>query len=343
MAGTAIPSTVTVLIPCRNEENYISACLDSILSNDFPKDRLEIIVLDGMSSDRTRSLVLDYCKRHPFIKLIENGAKTVPAGLNRGIQEAAGDILVRMDAHSEYPPTYIRDCVALLESTGAGNAGGRFVAVPNGQGIWARPIARVTSHPFGVGNSAFRTSDKAGFVDTVPYGAFRRSIFAEVGDFDPRLTRNQDNELNARIRRAGYKIAFDPRIQIYYKNQANLSGLCHQAFFTGMWNVFTLWLLPHSFQWRRFVPAIFAIYLVLLPFSVFFPVLATAFCTAPFLAYWAIAVFVSMSHDSALAENVRTMVTFFVYHATYGLGTVFGGFNLVTGRWRRYLGRPLKS
>ena len=125
-------------------------------------------------------------------------------------------------------------------------------------------MAFVTAHRFGVGDSAFRTGRRPGLVDTVPCGTFHRALFKEVGLFDERLTRNQDNELNARILQAGYRIAFDPGISIHYRNQPDLKGRVRQAYFTGMWNVYTLLLHPYTWKWRRFVPMAFVSYLAIL-------------------------------------------------------------------------------
>ena len=302
-----------------------------------------MFIVDGMSSDRTREIVLGYCARHPFIALLDNPDRTAGSGLNVGIRRATGGIVMRLDAHSQYPPDYISRCVALLESTGAGNAGGRLVNEPNGDGPWARPIARATAHRFGVGGGAFRTSDKPGFVDTVPFGTYRRGIFDEVGLFDERLTRNQDNEFNARIIRAGHKIAFDPAIRVTYKNQAALPGLCHQAYFTGMWNIYTLRLHPHSFQWRRFIPAGFVLYLFSLVLSPALPGGWWALYLLPLAAYAGLDLRASLDRSFPLAENLRTAATFLAYHVCYGAGTFHGVANLLTGRWRRHLGKPLRG
>ncbi|MBI3554480.1 MAG: glycosyltransferase family 2 protein [Elusimicrobia bacterium] len=327
---------VSIVIPARNEESHIAACLDSVFSQDYPQKLIEVIVVDGMSTDRTRDIIHEYARRHPRLKLLDNPGKTAPRAVNAGIRASSGRIIVRLDAHSSYPADYVRRCIELLESTNAGNAGGRVVNVPNGSGPWARPVARATSHRFGVGASAFRTSEKPGFVDTVPFGTFRREIIDELGPFDERLTRGQDYEFNARLRRAGYKIAFDPSIRVEYKNQAALSGLCRQAYFAGMWNVYIARLHPHSLAIRRFVPAAFVLYLAVLLAS------ARLVCGLPLAAYALIALYACADGRYSWAENLRTAATFFCYHVCYGAGLLTGVFNLATGRWRRQLGRPLR-
>jgi len=335
----SLPSLITVIIPCRNEASFIGPCLDSVLAGDVPADRLEIIVADGMSTDGTRETVARYCAKYPSIRLIDNPKFTVSPALNAGIRLAKGELIIRLDAHSQYPPSYIADCAALLEKTGAANAGGSVINVANGNNPWAEPIRFVTGHVFGVGNGACRTSDRAGFVDTVPFGTFRREIFQKAGFFDERLTRNQDNEFNARLIRAGYKIAFDPKIKIQYRNQASLSGLLFQAYYTGMWNVYTLRLCPYTFRWRRFIPPLFVLYLLLLPVAVKLGVIALL----PLLLYLFLTVIFSASDNYPVPVKIRIAATFISYHLAYGAGTLCGGLFLLTGRWKSYLYKPLKS
>ena len=335
---------VSIIVPCRNEEEHISLCLDSLLLFDYPKDRVEVIIVDGMSEDGTRRIAEGYVQRYDFLKMLDNPNYIVPSAMNIGIRASCGDIIVRMDAHAEYKPSYLRQCVDLLLSSGAGGAGGRFVTMPNGNGCWAVPVMRVTSHPFGVGNGTFRVGKRASFVDTVPYGTYKRKIFDDVGFFDERLTRNQDNEFNARLIKKGYRIAFDPEIKVFYKNQPNLRGLLQQAFYTGMWNVYTFCLHSYTFKWRRFIPFLFVVYLFLLvATSVFFPgFLATAY-VIPFGVY-VVAVFsFSFFSGDTLKCKLLTSVTFVCYHLTYGFGTCWGFINFFLGTWKKYLGRVLKK
>lgn len=334
---------VSIVIPCFNEENFIAKCLDSILISDFPKDKLEILVIDGLSTDRTPEILRQYAGKHHIIKLFDNPGRIPPIAVNIGIKNSIGDVIVRMDAHSEYPASYVTDCLKLLHATRAGNAGGRVVNIPNGTGVWAVPIAFVTSNRFGVGGGAFRTGRTGGFVDTVPFGTFRREIFVKVGYFDERLSRTEDNEFNARLRKAGYKIAFDPKIEIRYKNQATLGGLLLQAFYNGMWTVYELYLHPYTFQWRRFVPPLFFFYLVVLSISfLLLPADAIAALSLPVSLYLTINSFVSWGASKAVSLKLRVFLTFFLYHFVYGAGTFWGIFNLVIGRWNNYSGKPVR-
>jgi len=335
---------VSIVIPCRNEERFISKCLQGIIENAFPKSALEVFVVDGMSDDRTRSIIGEFCRKYSFISLLDNPKKIVSAALNVGIKNSKGNVILRMDAHSEYPRDYISACIDLLFRMGAQNAGGQVVSACDGINSWSRSIAYVTSHLLGVGNSPFRVKRRTGFVDTVPFGTFRRELFDEIGCFDERLTRNQDNEFNARIRQKGGRIAFDPEIKIFYRNRETLRGLMIQAFDTGVWNVYAFALHPYTWRWRRFVPLFFLGYLVMLfLFPVFFR--SGAGCLAfgmPFLLYLGLVGRASFGLERNLMLRMRTAVTFILYHISYGLGTTMGIVNVLSGKWYAHLGKPLR-
>jgi glycosyltransferase involved in cell wall biosynthesis len=208
---------VSCILPCRNEERFIGPCLDSFLATAYPHDELELLVVDGCSNDGTRAIVEQYSARHPWIRLLENPKRIVPTALNIGIKAATGDVIVRLDAHVVYPPDYIPKCVAALERTGADNVGGMVVTLPANHTPMAEAIAVGLSHPFGVGNSWFRIgTTEARWVDTVPFGCFRRELFTRVGLFDEELVRNQDDEFNFRIIREGGRILLLPDVVSYY-------------------------------------------------------------------------------------------------------------------------------
>ena len=344
-AQTASDPLVTAVIPCRNEAPFIRRVIESILSSSYPRAKLEVVFVDGMSTDGTRALLDAAAREHSFIRVLDNPRCTTPVALNLGIQAARGEIIVRMDAHAEYPPDYIPCCVRLLLSSGpnAGNAGGRSVTVPNGETPWARAVAFVTSHRFGVGNSAFRTSSRPGLVDTVALGTFPRAVLEAVGSFDARLTRNQDNELNARLQKAGYSIVFDPSIMVYYRNQPNLKGLVRQAFFTGMWNVYTLSLHPYTWKWRRFIPACFVGYLAILAGAAWAHAHGTPAAGLPLALYAVLVAVFSLGSGEPAGGPFPVAATFVSYHLSYGVGTLCGVSNVLTGRWRDDLGRPLSK
>jgi glycosyltransferase involved in cell wall biosynthesis len=217
---------VSIVIPCRNEEAYVERCLDSILASDYPADRLEVLVADGGSTDRTRAILLRYAARHPSITLLDNPQSTTPAGLNVAIRAASGEIVLRMDAHVLYPPDYIRLLVAGLNESGADNVGGVLETVPAEDTPTARAIALAISHRFGVGNSHFRVGTRERReVDTVPFGCFRRQVFARVGLFDEELIRNQDDEFNFRLITRGGRVLLLPDVFCRYFARRSLAQL----------------------------------------------------------------------------------------------------------------------
>jgi len=250
----AKPLAVSVIIPMRNEERYIGACLDSVLANDFPEEQYEILVADGESEDRSREVVLGKAAAHPGIRLLHNPGRFVPSGMNICIRQARGRYIIRMDAHSEYPADYIANCVSELERTGAGNVGGRWITRPGSDTLMATAIALFTQTHVGVGNAHYRLGEGGRYVDTVPFGAFPREVFDRVGLYREELVRNQDFELNARIRRAGYAIYLSSKISNVYYNSATFRKFMRQAWMNGIW-VPRMWVrCPSSFCWRHAAP-----------------------------------------------------------------------------------------
>lgn len=243
---------VTVVIPMFNEERYIAACLDSVLANDYPHERLEILVVDGGSTDRSREIVLDYCSRYRFIRLLDNPRRIVPVALNIGIREAKGDIIVRMDAHTLYAPDYIRQCVELLRMSGAVNVGGVARAV--GTNYLSRAIAAAMSSAFGVGDAYFRYAEREMWVDTVYPGAWWKHTLLAAGGYREDMEVNEDYELNVRLRKAGGRLLLSPKIRCWYYVRCSLRALAKQYFRYGFWKVRTLVLHPDSLRWRQLAP-----------------------------------------------------------------------------------------
>ena len=259
MSSTAMPM-VSVLIPIRNEQRYIARCLDSILANDYPKNGLEILVIDGMSTDRSREIVQGYIRSYPFIKLLENPKRIQASAMNIGVGEAGGEIIVRMDAHTDYVSDYIRQCVTILQTTDASNIGGVQRAV--GTDYISDTIAIAMTLPFGIGNARFRYSDQEEWVDTVYLGAWYKKTLDALGGFNEEWVVNEDYELNYRLRQAGGKILLSPKICCHYYVRGSLKTLVHQYFRYGLWKVKTLVAHPDSLRWRHLVPPLFVLSLV---------------------------------------------------------------------------------
>jgi GT2 family glycosyltransferase len=219
---------VSVVLPILNEERHIAACLESVLAQDYPSDRYEVIVADGSSTDGTRDIVSAVAARDPRVRLIDNPGRLQAAGLNRAILASRGDVIARQDGHAEWAPDHLSTSVALLLASGADNVGGRQDAI--GEGPWGRAIARAMSSPFGVGGARFRFSDHEEEMPTVFLGTFRRSAFERVGLFDEAYPPHEDYELNERIRESGGRIVFSPEIRTKYYVRSGLVALGRQYF-----------------------------------------------------------------------------------------------------------------
>ena len=238
---------VSVIVPCRNEEQHLGRCLESILASDYPRDRMELFVVDGMSSDRTRDIVASYAARHPVIRLLDNPRRIAPCGLNIGIEAARGEVIVRMDAHVIYPPSYLPILVRALLERGADNVGGVLETLPGADTPVARAIALGLSHRLGVGNSYFRVGVREPrWVDTVAFGCFRREAFERAGLFDEELVRNQDDEFNYRLIRRGGRVLLMPTARAYYLARTSLRQLVPSLFLTalGASGLAALWWRP---------------------------------------------------------------------------------------------------
>jgi succinoglycan biosynthesis protein ExoA len=219
---------VSVVLPVLNEERHIEACLESVLAQDYPSDRYEVIVADGGSTDGTRDIVSAVAARDLRVRLIDNPGRLQAAGLNRAILASRGDVIARQDGHAEWAPDHLSTSVALLLATGADNVGGRQDAV--GEGPSGRAIARAMRSPFGVGGARFRYSDHEEEMPTVFLGTFRRSAFERVGLFDEAYPPHEDYELNERIRESGGRIVFSPEIRTKYYVRGGLVALGRQYF-----------------------------------------------------------------------------------------------------------------
>jgi succinoglycan biosynthesis protein ExoA len=229
---------LSVIIPCRDESAYLSACLDSILACDYPRERMEVLVADGMSQDGTRELIHSYAERDARVRSIDNPRRITPAALNRALEQANGEIIARVDAHSTVAPGYFSRAIECLESSGAANVGGVMRTATRDRGPFAEPIRIALSSRFGVGNSHFRNGVTAPrFVDTVFGGCWPREVFLRIGQFNERLERSQDIEFNLRLRRAGGKILLTPAMESVYYAHATLGFFLRRNWSNGVWAV----------------------------------------------------------------------------------------------------------
>ena len=265
-------TTVSIIIPCFNEEKHIASLLDGILSQGYPLDDLEVVIADGFSTDQTRIRIAEYQLTHPELKLhlVDNQLRTIPSGLNTAIKASKGTFIIRLDAHSIPQPFYIQRCIEALKSGKGDNVGGIWLVRPAENNWIAESIAAAGSHPLGVGDANYRISTSAGYVDTVPFGAYRRDLVERIGLYDESLLSNEDYEFNSRIRKSGGKVWLDPEIRSVYFARGSYSSLARQYWRYGFWKVQMLRRYPETIRYRQALPPLFvggmALLLLLSPF-----------------------------------------------------------------------------
>lgn len=319
---------VSVIIPCRNEERLISKCLESIINNDYPKNKLEVLIVDGISEDRTRIILENYTKKYSYIRFLDNPKKITPIALNIGIKEANGDIIVEIDAHATHAKDYISKCAEYLNKYNVDNVGGTMVTLPRNNTLLGKAIVAAISCPFGVGKS-FRVGLKnLQLVETVFGGCYRKEIFKKIGLFNENLKRGHDWEFNTRLKKAGGKILFVPEIVSYYYARSTLGWSFLKYYFVeGFWAIY-----PAKFVGRRFIsfwrlaPLFFVLSLIgSLVLAVFYH-----------LFFWLLLTILGVYFLSGFYFGVKIVLNkkdwryvfiipwiFFVIHVFYGLGSFF--------------------
>jgi cellulose synthase/poly-beta-1,6-N-acetylglucosamine synthase-like glycosyltransferase len=335
-----VPS-VTLIMPIRNEAAFIARSLGAVLAQDYPHDRMEVLIADGMSTDETRDVIANLTAAYPAIRVtvLDNPGKIVPTGMNAALARAQGDIIVRVDGHTIVAPDYVRECIAALARSGASNVGGRMD--PVSEGSFGEATSLATSSRFGVGGARFHYSDREESVDTVYMGAWPRNVFHRVGLFDEELVRNQDDELNYRLRSRGGKILLSPRIKSRYYNRSTNHDLWRQYLQYGYWKVRVMQKHPPQMRPRQFVPPLFVSTLVISSLA------------APFFAIgkW---MFLSVAGSYLIANLAASItiagkkswrllpllpVTFVILHVAYGFGFLIG----MVKFWNRWGDRKHQS
>jgi succinoglycan biosynthesis protein ExoA len=332
-----IPSTspfVSIIMPVRNEREFIVDTLTSILCGTYPANKTEIILADGMSEDGTQSVVQEFAARSSVqIRLIENPEKIVSTGLNRAVRAAQGELILRMDAHTEYAPDYVEQCVRVLHETGADNVGGPWRA--EGRDSLQRAIALAFHSPFSSGGARSHQLSYEGEVDAVYLGCWRREVFQRVGLFDEDLVRNQDDEFSFRMKLAGMRLWQTPRIKSTYWPRSSLKKLFHQYYQYGFWKVAVIRKHRQPASWRHLVPALFVLGLILGPLMAGIAKLVDRPLEAAFLWFIFVAVVSGYACLLLFAGLAAVMLdkplrswaslpylpfVFLIYHLAYGTG-----------------------
>jgi glycosyltransferase involved in cell wall biosynthesis len=324
-------------MPIRNEERAISRVLDCLLAQDYPQDRLEILVADGMSTDGTRRIVSAAAAGDSRVRLLDNPQRIMASGFNLGLKAARGDIIIMMGGHTEVATNYVWTSASLLQKRLADCVGGPINTV--GETAVAQAISLAMSSRFGVGGSAFRIGCRERkYVDTVAFGAYTRNIVDRAGPLDEEFVRNQDDEFNYRMRKLGGRILIDPELRSWYTSRSSIRSLWRQYFQYGYWKVRVLQKHPRQMQLRQFVPAVFVLsLLVSLILAVVRPVIGHRMMLLEGGSYVLATSSVSMSLACArqrwrLAPVVA--MSFPALHFSYGTGFLWG-LAKFSFRWRQ--------
>lgn len=316
---------VSVIIPVRNEEEYIEQCLASVLHQDYPPDKLEIIVVDGLSNDDTREIATRVLQSNGSLdwRILTNRDRVTPAGLNRGVEAAGGRVIVRVDGHATIAKDYVRKCVKVLAETGAGCVGGHLR--PVGSGLMGGAIAAAHLSPFGLGGGKFHDLSYEGPADTAYLGCWPREVFETVGMFDESLYRNQDIEFNSRIRSSGKQVYLSRDIVVHYHPRASLISLAKQHFHTGKWNIITLMRSRQALSLRHFVPLLFVVSLLIglagIPASN-----VSSYALMGIVGAYAVANVGATIHSAfrcGVRQAILLPIVFATIHLSYGFGSMW--------------------
>ncbi|GMR25276.1 MAG: glycosyltransferase family 2 protein [Ignavibacteria bacterium] len=306
---------ITVLCPTYNEAEYIEKVLKFFI-NSSPSEK-ELLLIDGGSTDGTKNIINEWTNRYSNIHLLENENKYVPFALNIGIKNSNGDPIIRLDAHTEYANDYLEKIVETFEKTGADIVGGPMNAV--GKTNFQIAVAQATSTVFGIGDSKIHKGKYKGESDHVYLGAWQRKLFDEIGYFDERLLRNQDDEFHYRARSLGKRIYLNPDIKSYYYPRSSLSKLIKQYFQYGLFKPIVLRKIKSEIKLRHLVPFIFVIYLLSLPLAYKFP-----YWLLPIILYFLVISWNVLRSKLNVKIKLYLFIIYPVIHISYGVGFMFG-------------------
>jgi glycosyltransferase involved in cell wall biosynthesis len=317
---------ISIICPVFNEGKYIDSLVNSILNQDYGNDKIEVFFIDGLSTDETRYKLELYCKKYPFFCYLENSLRNVPAAMNLGIKKSIGEYIIRIDAHSYYPPDYFSKLIKYAEELKSDNVGGICITDVKNKTNKSIAIKEVLSNRFGVGNSMFRIgSDKILEVDTVVFGCFKKNVFDRFGFYDERLIRNQDIELNKRIKLGGGKLFQVPDIHCTYFARENFIDFMKNNFSNGLWNIYTLYYTNNlkSLSPRHMIPLIFILSL-LIPslFSIYYK--PFSYLTFTILTIYLLIIFLNSIYISFIKKVnfFYLFISFIFLHFSYGFGSL---------------------
>jgi glycosyltransferase involved in cell wall biosynthesis len=325
---------VTVVVPCRNEEKHIARCLESLLANDYRKDQVEILVIDGMSADRTRAVLTEYQLTWPLIRVLDNPQRLIPIAMNIGLRHARGQMILKIDAHSTYPKDYISKCVESLARNRADNAGGIARILSANESLTAKSIAVALAHPFASGNAYVKVGAKEPrWADSAAFGCWKKEVLEKIGGWNENLAGSSDMDLNARLKAAGGRILLDPEIQINYYADATFRSYWKHNLADGVWATYVLKFRSKAWAWRHWVPMAFLLSLLGSAALAFYrPVFGKLFLAI--LGCYVLASLAAAIQISVREKNINYLpflpLAFGVRHFAHGIGALYGAILLAS-------------
>lgn len=319
---------VSVIVPCRNEEYYIERCISSLLRTNYPISHLEILIVDGSSTDGTKAKLASLKQKYPIIQIFDNPKRIIPVAMNIGIANSTGDIVLKVDAHSTYPENYIAQCAKFMTEYQADNIGGHLSVTPSSNTIVAKSIALVLSSKLGSGYGSTKTKVSVPtWTDSVGFGCYKRSTLDKIGYYNEALTRGSDMDLNNRLRSNGGKILKVPEITVDYYTKSTLGSFWNHNFSDGYWVTYPLAFLRTPFTLRHIIPFAFVTGVATLFLSgalnTLFLFLAISILAFYILVISAISTYIAATQGNPLYFPILCM-TFFIRHIAYGIGSMFG-------------------
>jgi len=315
-------TTVSVVIPMRNEEKYIGKCLDSLLAQEWDGGPLEVVVVNGESEDGSKQIVENMMPIFPRLKLLDNSRRITPVSLNIGVKAATGDVIIILGAHSYVAKDFVSKNLHFLDTMAVDCVGGSIS--PVGDTYQGEAIALAMSSPIGVGNAFYRYSKVQRLVDTVQFGAYRREIFYRIGYFDEELVRNQDFELNHRIVSTGGRILLAPQVHGYYVVRSSIPKLFKQYFDYGFWKTKVISKEVGAFRLRYQIPPIFIMALAVTGLLGLFMPMLWSFFQGIVILYAGLVLFTSLriSLNSGIKYLFVLPFAFITLHFGFGLGLI---------------------
>ena len=319
---------ISIIIPCRNEEDFILRCLDSVFNSDYPSELIEVLVCDGKSDDKTSALVEEYARKNSGVRYLVNEKTTTPFALNLGITNSQGEVILILGAHAELSANYISECIAVLnQMPDVWCVGGVLNNVSSDE--LTASVSLAMSSPFGVGNAHFRTGAKDGYVDTVAFGAYRKEVFEKIGLFDEELARNQDDEFNYRLLKNGGKIWLSTATYATYYVRSSFQKLFKQYFQYGYWKVYVNKKHKSITTLRQLVPAVFVMGIFsLIVMVILFPY-RWEYLILFLCIYGAGASLFALKVAESINQFFAVLYSFFILHISYGMGYVEGIVNFI--------------